>query len=102
MPRFTEWVAKQRSVPQEAPKGSAPAGSQRFLVDNSLLRSDSTGLRYRTAEDEKIREQKPVAWGKCVWGVLNEAGTRLAVGKGGRRFLPAELSECKSISSKHV
>ncbi|CAL1129209.1 unnamed protein product [Cladocopium goreaui] len=89
MPRFSEWAAEQRSAgsatqPQNV--GAVATGPQRFLVDNSLLRSDSSGLRYRFSPDgDKNRALKPVAWGRCVWGVLNDTQTWLKV-KTGRRL----------------
>ncbi|CAL1146191.1 unnamed protein product [Cladocopium goreaui] len=67
-------------------RGAVATGPQRFLVDNSLLRSDSSGLRYCTSLDgDKNPALKPVAWGHCVWGVLNDTQTWLKV-KAGRRL----------------
>mmetsp|Transcript_20239 Transcript_20239/g.42288 ORF Transcript_20239/g.42288 Transcript_20239/m.42288 type:complete len:216 (-) Transcript_20239:3-650(-) len=99
MPRFSEWAAEQRSAgsatqPQNV--GAVATGPQRFLVDNSLLRSDSSGLRYRFSPDgDKNRALKPVAWGRCVWGVLNDTQTWLKVKAG--RYLPVTVQGCSVL-----
>lgn len=100
MPRFSEWAAEQRSAssttqPQNVACG-LQGGPQRFLVDNSSLRSDSSGLRYRSSPDgEKNRTLKPVAWGRCVWGVLNDTQTWLKVKAG--RYLPVTVQGCNVL-----
>jgi len=98
MPRFSEWAAEQRSAGSAQPQnvGAVATGPQRFLVDNSLLRSDSSGLRYRFSPDgDKNRALKPVAWGRCVWGVLNDTQTWLKVKAG--RYLPVTVQGCSVL-----
>eukprot|EP00913_Durusdinium_trenchii_P000316 g289.t1 len=96
MPRFSEWAA-QKSAETQKPLSIAgiPIDTvvrrefQNYLVDNSLLRSRSSGLRYRGTDGEKNQVLKPVPWGRTIWGVLDESGEWLKVQPG--RYLPVRV-----------
>jgi len=63
---------------------------QTFLVDNSQLMSQSSGLRYRASPaGEKNQALKPVPWGQKVSGILDDAGEWLKVKAG--RYLPVQV-----------
>ncbi|CAJ1379427.1 unnamed protein product, partial [Effrenium voratum] len=96
MPRFSEWAEQQRKESDNALNiagfcidAVARRELQAFQVDNSALCSQSSGLRYRTAEGGKNPALKVVPWGKVVWGVLDDAGEWLKVKPG--RYLPVSV-----------
>lgn len=72
---------------KEAPERTE---SHRYVVDNSLLHSKSSGLRYRTSPmmSAKDTRRKPVAWNHVVEGILCDGGRWLQVGD---RFLPVYM-----------
>jgi len=101
---FSEWVADQKTAGATAQVGGANnsnSGRQRFLVDNSLLRSDSSGLRFRSSvEGDKNRALRPLAWGRCVWGTLDPSGAWLKVKPG--RYLPVTLQGVPVLKLLHA
>eukprot|EP00913_Durusdinium_trenchii_P030525 g28594.t1 len=82
MPRgFSEWKEQQLSIECSCAAGSAIETAvarnelQEFVVDNSYLGSLSRGLWYRTSPGgEKLKELRPIGWGRSVWGELDESG----------------------------
>ena len=54
-----------------------------MLIDHMIYQEIPTGGKL--SPDETGQALKPVAWGRCVWGVLNDTQTWLKV-KAGRRL----------------
>jgi len=91
MSRFAAWAGTQgvdvSTLSQKTDiKIAEGLGPEPYLVDNSLLKSTSRGIRYRHSPrlDDRDRSIKPAKFGSVVFGTLHD---RLWL-RVGPRFLP--------------